>query len=303
MLIFHTPAAEDKGWIDPILASSPTRACEYHFTTIYLWGSHLHKAVARVGDRLVMRLFQGEQVRYLFPAGSGPLEPAIWAMEEDARACGVPLRMICLPQEFREELETAMPGQFSFRENRNTADYLYRVDKLADLSGRKLHGKRNHIHRFDDKFPDWMFEPLTEGNAAECVAMEQEWYTKRMEELDPVQRENLRHETAAVQEALGRFRELGLEGGLIRGEGRVLAFALGSPLGEDCFDIHFEKAFGDIQGAYTVITREMARHVRRRYPQVVWLNRGEDMGVEGLRKAKLSYYPDELLTKYSAYLI
>lgn len=303
MLSFHTPTVADKVWIDPILAACPTRACEYNFTTIYLWGCNFCKMIARMGDRLVMRLFEGGETRYLFPVGTGPLAPVIEAMAEDSLSFGgVPLQIICVPQAFREELENALPGRFRFEEDRKAYDYIYTVDKLADLAGKKLHAKRNHIHRFDENYPDWMFEPLTDVNIPECIAMDNQWFVQRDGEVDAEEKKQLGYENDAVHDALRNFHALGLIGGLIRAGGQVVAFSLGDRLGADSFDVHFEKAFGDIQGAYTVINREMARYVRQTYPDVVYLNREDDVGIEGLRKAKLSYYPDILLEKYTAYL-
>ena len=110
----------------------------------------------------------------------------------------------------------------------------------------------------------------------------------------------LGHEREAVETALAQMDELGVTGGLIRAEGRVVAFSLGSLTTQDCYNVHFEKAYGELQGAYAVINREMARWVRATFPQVAYIDREDDMGLEGLRKAKLSYYPDILLEKYSA---
>ena len=300
MLTFHAPAAADKEWIDPILAMEPVRACEYNFTTIYLWGGPFHKRIARCGDRLVMRLFQGSEVCYLYPVGSGPLLPVLDEMSADARRHGAPLRMICVPQTLRDRLEQAAPGRFTFEADRKAFDYIYSVDKLADLAGKKLHGKRNHIHRFDENYPDWMFEPLTDSNIPECLAMDAAWFARRDQEVDADARSELGYENDAVRDALEHFDALGLEGGLIRADGQVVAFALGDRLGADCYDVHFEKAFGDIQGAYTVINREFARYIRANHPEVRWINREDDVDQEGLRKAKLSYYPDILLEKFTA---
>lgn len=302
MLTFRAVTMDDKAWIEPLLALEPTQACEYHFSTIYLWGEPFQKKIARCADRLVMRLFEGADVCYLYPAGGGALTPVLEEMEADAKANGAPLRMICVPREFRERLEEALPGRFRFEEDRKAWDYIYAVDKLADLKGKKLHAKRNHINRFNDNWPDWMFEPLTPANIPECLAMDEEWFARRQDELEQEEKRQLGYENDAVRNALEQFDALGLEGGLIRAEGKVLAFAIGDRLSEDCYDVHFEKAFDDIQGAYSTINREFARYVRGRHPEIKWINREDDVGLEGLRKAKLSYYPDTLIEKFVAVL-
>lgn len=303
MLTFHVVTMADKAWIEPLLALEPTCACEYNFATLFLWEAPFSKRITRCGDRLVVRLFEGAEVLYLYPVGGGPLGPVLEEMEADARAQGAPLRMICVPQEFCGRLEEALPGRFAFEPDRNAWDYIYDVDKLADLKGKKLHAKRNHINRFNDNWPDWMFEPLTAKNLAECQAMVEVWFARRDSEMEAGGKSRLSDENDAVGIALENFDALGLEGGLIRADGQVLAFTIGDRQSEDCYAIHFEKAFDDIQGAYPAINREFVRHVRAKYPEVKWINREDDVGLEGLRKAKLSYYPDILLEKYTATLI
>ena len=183
--------------------------------------------------------------------------------------------------------------------NSDSFDYIYSIDKLADLKGKKMHAKRNHINRFNENYPDWMFEPLTPDNRDLCRAMAAEWRSRRAEEVTEYEKHQYADESVAIHRALDEMEELGIEGGLIRAGGRIVAFALGSRLSIDGYDIHFEKAFDDVQGAYSAINREMARYVRTKYPDVKWINREDDLGLEGLRKAKLSYYPDLLLEKFT----
>lgn len=295
---FKRPELSDRPWVVELLAKEGSRACEHNFASIYLWATAYPQKIARVGDRLVVQMMGGPGLSHLFPMGSGPLAPALDAAGADAAAHGVPMTLICLTAEQKALLEGEFPGRFAFEEDRAGFDYLYTVEKLAGLSGKKLHAKRNHISRFCDQFPDWLFEPITEENQAECAAMQREWFAQQ--EQAGRADENLDHEREAVLTALEHREELGLSGGLIRAGGRVVAFSLGSLTTEDCYNIHFEKAFGELQGSYAVINREMARWVQGSFPAVRYLNREDDMGLEGLRKAKLSYYPDLLLEKYSA---
>jgi hypothetical protein len=106
-----------------------------------------------------------------------------------------------------------------------------------------------------------------------------------------------------LEKALRDYRELEIEGLVLRGGGEILAFTLASRLSEDTFDVHFEKARGDIQGAYPAINCEFARYIREKYPEVRYLDREEDMGLEGLRRAKQSYYPHHMVKKYWACLL
>ena len=290
----------DRQWVLPLLAAEGEMGCEYNFDNIYLWSRAYPQKLSRLGDRLLVRIQGSLGTCYLYPAGSGPLAPALDALSQDAAAHGAPLTLVCVTAAQRQALEGQFPGRFSFQEDRDGWDYLYDVNRLADLPGKKLHAKRNHIHRFDEQFPDWMFEPITPANIPECLDLERAWSARREETEPEAGEESLSEETIAVIEALYHMEPLGLEGGLIRAGGTPVAFSLGSLTTPECFDVHFEKADGDIQGAYAVINREMARMVRQRHPQVRWLNREDDLGLEGLRKAKLSYYPDILLEKFTA---
>jgi len=298
MIEFQSPTPADRGWVLPLVEASGAMGSESNFNNMYLWHRMYGQELAWFGDRLLVRI-KGEQGhRYLFPYGIGELLPALEALAEDAAAHGGKLHFICLSREQKEQLEEVWPGRFEYdcEWDRDSWDYIYDVNKLADLAGKKLHSKRNHIHRFDEQFPDWMAEPITDENVGDCVAMEREWAAARDHD------DTLSEETISILEALYLRDELGLEGVLIRAGGRVVAFSMGSFTNPECFDVHYEKAFGDIQGSYAVVNREMARMIRARHPQVKWFNREDDLGLEGLRKAKLSYYPDILLEKCSARL-
>jgi len=299
MLTFECPQFEDRQWAQPLLSAEADPACEYSFASIYLWSRAWPQQIARCGGRLLVRIQGKLGLCYLYPAGSGPLSAAVDALAQDAVGNGVPLTLVCVTEEQRAALEEACPGRFAFEEDRDGFDYLYDINRLADLPGKKLHAKRNHIRRFDDQFPDWLLEEITPANVPECVELERQWAALRQEEAGE-DADSVSEETIALIEALYHKDKLGLEGALIRADGSPVAFSLGGLITPGVFGVNFEKSFGDIQGAYPAINREMARFVRGRHPGVKWLNREDDLGIEGLRKAKLSYYPDILLTKYTA---
>ena len=299
MISFKSPELSDRQWVQSLLATEGSLGCEYNFTNIYLWSRAYPQRITRLGGRLLVEIQGRLGPCCLYPAGSGPLATAVDALAGHAADRRIPLTFVCVTQEQRAALEEACPGRFVFEEDRAGFDYLYDIDRLADLPGKKLHAKRNHIHRFDERFPDWLLEPITPANVPECVELERRWANLRQGDVgeDP---ETISEETVAVIEALYHMDALGLEGALIRAEGSPVAFSLGGLITPECFDVNFEKAFGDIQGAYAAVNRELARLVRARHPGVKWLNREDDLGLEGLRRAKLSYYPDLLLTKYTA---
>ena len=300
MIEFHKPQLTDKPWVDELLRRADHRGCEYNFTNLFVWSDAYDQRIARVGDFLVTRLCGSLGCSYIYPAGAGDIAPVLAALEQDAAERGAPLHLICLTQPQVRELDSLFPGRFTFEADRDGFDYLYDIDRLADLGGEKLHAKRNHINRFVENNPSWVYEDITPESLPECLEMDKEWYRRSMVREGLAEERDLGDEGRALRLAMEHYHDLGLEGGLIRVYGEVVAFTMGDLLSSDTYDVHFEKAYGELQGAYAMINREFARRVRQRHPQVRYLNREDDMGVEGLRKAKESYYPDLMVEKYSA---
>ena len=219
---------------------------------------------------------------------------------EDARKRGIPCRFTGLTQDDCALLERLYPGKFRYHFDRDNFDYIYAIDDLADLKGRKFQRKRNHLNRFRAANPDHTLEPITEENLPQVRDLVERWYTLRLEE-NP--HGDYHMERAAIKKAMDHRQELGLEGLLLRVNGEPVAMTMGSRLSEDTVDVHFEKALDIADGAYAAINNGFACYLREKYPQVRWLNREDDMGLEGLRKAKLSYNPDHMVEKSWAHLL
>ena len=300
MIDFRTPQPSDKAWVDALLAQADYRGCDYNFTNLFVWSRAYHQEIARVDDFLVTHVCGRMGCSFMFPAGGGDLASVIRKLEEEAAGRGEPLRLVCLTPRQMAELEEFFPGQFTFTADRDGYDYLYEIDRLADLGGKRLHAKRNHINRFMENNPSWTYEEITPESLGECLAMDKEWYRRSLAREGEAEERDLGDEGVALRQAMEHYQALGLEGGLIRVYGEVVAFTMGDLLNSDTYDVHFEKAYGELQGAYAMINREFARWVRGRHPNVRYLNREDDMGVEGLRKAKESYYPDQMVEKHTA---
>lgn len=267
------------------------KGCEYSFTNLNLWG---RQKVAFVEGFLVLFSQFDRKAVYPFPVGEGEILPVLDAIIHDARARGIPCCFTGLNAENKATLEQYYPGKFRFQCDRGSFDYVYAIDDLADLKGRKYQKKRNHVNRFRTLYPNWRTEELNTGNleAVRCMAVD--WYRKR-EETDPMG--NYVLEKVALERAFAYYHDLELEGLVLLDGDRVLAFTMASRLSEDTMDIHFEKALEDADGAYPAINQAFAQYLRNKYPTLRYLDREEDMGLEGLRQAKLSYYPDHLVEK------
>ena len=177
---------------------------------------------------------------------------------------------------------------------------VYSVESLATLAGGKLQPKRNHINRFLTEHDDWRCEPISAENIDECRTMCEEWYAEHAEM--GVDLSHFAGERFAISFAFDNYDAIGFEGLALRADGHIIAFTMGTFFSADTYDVNFEKAFSSIQGAYALINREFSRHIHETHPDVRFLNREDDMGLPGLRKAKLSYQPAVILEKYTAVL-
>jgi len=297
MLInFKQVEISDKTWIDPLLKAVDSRACHLNFTNIFTWSELYKYKVAKVKDFLLVKGSYKDTRYYFYPIGSGDVFEALEMLKQDAAANGHPFLMLGISAEDVKVLHELYPGKFSIEEMRDSFDYLYFIEKLVHLKGNKLHSKRNHINRFLKEYEDWRFEILTTANLAECQEMNDQWCRENNCNDD----ELLKQEKCVVSRCFKYYDALGLEGGLLRVNGKVVAYTIGEKLNSDTYDIHIEKAFSSIHGAYQMINREFAAYIHQKYPEVVYINREEDMGYEGLRKAKLSYKPDIMVEKYRA---
>ena len=171
-------------------------------------------------------------------------------------------------------------------------DYIYSIQELIELKGRKFEAKRHHIRTFLRNTPDFSYEVMNADNALECVPVTKAWL-RRQQSDDEI----LQAETFAVEQALTQFAELNLSGGLIRIDGKIKAFTVGEALSEDTVVIHIEKADPEVVGLYQMINREYLAHS---WSHMTFVNREEDMGIPGLRAAKLSYRPIRMVEKYRA---
>jgi hypothetical protein len=296
MINFKKVELTDKKWMDPLLKAADLSGCHQNFTNIFAWSETYKYQVAQVNDYLVVKSGHiDNEPAYFWPAGSGDIKPVLEVMKQDAIDRGCDFILAGISPENMTELRSLYPDNFEYKENRDAFDYVYSIDKLISLSGNKLHSKRNHINRFKEN-ESWSFESITLENLAECWEMNKAWCEANKYEED----EQLVEELCAVRQCFKNFVPLGLEGGLLRLDGRIIAFTMGDKLNGNTFDTHIEKAFGEIQGAYQMINREFAVLIKERHPEVIYVNREEDMGYEGLRKAKLSYYPVKLEEKFWA---
>lgn len=289
ILDFREPELSDRKWADELLAGSGFRGCIYTFGNNYVWRKVYNIQICRYKDFYMLRNTDHTdgQPRFFFPAGRGDLHEAIAVLREYCSGLGVPLMMTANKQS--TEWLVANYPEVRAEGDRGGFDYVYNSADLAELKGKKYHSKRNHLNRFYEN--DWSFEPITMANIPDCVSVLDQWLAANSTEPDA----DKQTEAAVVRESLDNFAALGYTGGLLRVSGEPQAFTFGEKSSEDTFVVHAEKALLNYQGAYTAVNREFAKTIAGQYR---YINREEDAGSPGLRKAKLSYHPAFMEEKY-----
>ena len=291
MIDWREVSLQDRSKIEERICASGCHGADYSFANLFMWRHAYKVLIAYCEDRLLVGMPDWDV--YAYPKGDGDVTGSIELLFEEAHARGNKLLIRGLTDKTLAEFLPLYGDRFEITEDRDNADYMYTAEKLCDLPGRHLSSKRNHIKHFE-RNGEWEFHKIAGG---ECIK-EAEAFVDRFykEKNDP----SLATEAKAIEEMFGHYEDLGFLGGLLYQNGEPVAFTAGTKLGGDVFDTHFEKALPGVEGAYTMVNREFARLVTAEYPEIRYFNREEDMGIEGLRKAKESYHPDILLMKYFA---
>lgn len=271
------------------LEEASCRGCEYSFVNKYLWGD---QRMTLMGQSLLSFSLFDRHAVYPFPTHAD--REVVEVLLADAAQRGITCCLTAMNAEDCRTLEALFPGQFCIHRDRDADDYVYAIEDLASLKGRKYQKKRNHVNKFKQLYPDYQLLSL-QAPAARSSAQEmlREWYAARPEG-------DYHMEQRAMARAFVHWEELELEGLAVLHEGQPVAFAIGSRLNADTYDIHFEKASEDADGAYAAINQLFAQYLQQQHPEIRYLNREDDLGLEGLRKAKLSYEPHHLVKKYWA---
>lgn len=295
MLDWKKPELNDGEWIRPIVDEAGAMGSDLSFANIYLLRDKYDIEITGYKDFLI-RKYHGKGTRngYTFPIGNGNLEKALKEIEADAAARGEALRFSFVTEKQREMLEQIYPGRFEYIDDLGDYDYVYSRQDLAQLPGKSYHKKKNHVSKFTRRYPEFRYEELGKCNVEDAAVVEDGWYYDHLQSEDDSQR----LEYNSIKEALNYYEELNLSGGIIYVDGVAVAMTIGSRISADTVDVHFEKAIGEyaVNGGYAAINNMYAKS----QSGVEWLNREEDINIEGLRKAKQSYHPRILLKKYCA---
>lgn len=290
MLEFRDIDISDKMRIDAALSESQFMGCEYSFANNMAWRRLAGSQISFYKNFYLCCAFDTEDgvPRFILPAGTGSYKDVIGEMKRYTDSLGVPLIITGITDDFLPMLHELYPNGFIVTYDRDSSDYIYNTLDLIELQGKKYHGKRNHLARFKELGCE--YSPITEKDFDDCITFGAVSYNSRAAEHD----HSFIAEQFAINTYFTYFYELGLSGGVIRKDGELAAFTIGEKLNRDMFCIHIEKADTKYSGIYAGINNCFAKDAARSYK---FINREEDLGLEGLRKSKLSYRPAFILNK------
>lgn len=287
---FRQITVDDKKIFEKKAKENGYGGTETCFADMFCWGLNSGFDIAEKNGFLYLRgKYKNRTGLFYFPPlGKGDYRSALSEIFIDSKEEGLPFRIVSVTENTKKRMEETGLG-FDFAEDRNAADYVYLREDLATLSGKKYHAKKNFVNRFKKLYPGFTVEEINFSNLGECLETTKIWCAENESGTS-----NSCGDLCAVKIAVANYEKLGLYGILLRVDGKVAAFSMGSRMSEDTFITHFEKALDEYPGAYQTVNFELAKRLDCKY-----INREDDVGSEGLRKAKLSYHPD-LLVKYVA---
>lgn len=287
---FKPLGLHDKETFDDFFSQDPPETSELTFTNLFMW-RHRYHPHWRTWENCLVVVIQdhGGLWTALPPVGRGNIRDALNFIVSQLKSLHGEARIARVGQNF---LESHVDSHlFRVEQDSGNSDYLYRCSDLITLPGNKYHKKKNLINQFTKKY-DFEYRNLSRELVQSFLDLQENWCELR----DCASDAGLADEDQAVYEALEHYDSLKFQGGAIMIQGQVAAFSLGEMLNRNTAVIHIEKADPSITGLYAAINNFFCREA---WSQVEYINREQDLGLEGLRKAKLSYHPHHLVHKYT----
>ena len=290
----------DKNIFDKFFQMYYCESSKYTFTNLYMW-RNLYNILWAVENDVLFIFAENDKTFSAWQPFGAPdkMQDAIKKILE--LKGDKDFKFDFLEKNFIEELKKFPYSNFEIDFKAAYSDYVYATEDLINLSGRKFHGKKNHLNQFYKDYPAAEYVSLTAEIIPQCLELLDAWYEIQLNdpELVPL-RENLLQEKNAIREIFSDFDFFGIKGGAMLFGKKVAAFTFGEKLNSDTAVIHVEKAAPEIRGAFTAINQNFVAH---EWKDVTFINREEDMGIDGLRKAKESYRPVKMIEKFFAKVI
>lgn len=288
---FHSFQLADKEHIMSYFGEHHYEQCDCSFDTLFLWQDVYHTVWAEKDDALFISAGRGEQRFFLppFALERSAFVHGLDLIKEEQKKAGHPFLLKSASPWVVARMKELCPDCYEYAEDRDNWEYIYKTEDMISLPGKKFRMKKNQLNGFLRTYPDYQYESVTKANLIECHESARQWFVRHEEEA------SLDHEVTAMRVMFDHWDELGMKGAAIRIYGKIEAFSIGSLLNPKMAHIHFEKANPEIRGLYQAINRDF---LVREFSDTEFVNREEDLGIPGLRQAKMGYNPDHFAEKY-----
>lgn len=301
MLTLEEITIEKKELFNQYLKRKCSQNSEFTFTNLFMWRKSYDMRYVILNDMLcIMPQHKGGPRSATFPVGfigedgkEKDIVPVIEELLAYFKDIGAEPLIRLYDDITVQKLTQAFPGKFLITEDMGSFDYVYSVQELSNLSGKRFHAKKNHVNKFMRLYP-WEYRPISSENVAECLRVFEQWYQNRADEVA-----GLDEEYEAVRELFSNWDKLDVSGGSLWVDGSMIAFSVGEPLCDRMAVIHLEHADTAYEGAFAMMNQQF---LKNRWQEFEYVNREEDMGIPGMRKAKESYHPVFMVKKYVATL-
>lgn len=295
MTEFKTLQLNDKEIIDKYIGSYEYGTYEYAFSTLYMWRKMCNPYYAILQDSLIIRKEEKEKGQY-FMAPIGASDEKITAIVAElskikAGSGNMPYLFRDIEEDYLQKFISIYGDKVTYVEDENNFDYIYEVNELIELPGKKFHSKKNHFNSFKKTYDYIVKDIKDEDTAAKCIHFAGQW----LKEKSGVT-EELKYELTVIEDIITNSEALGIQGMAVFVQDEVVAFSLGEKLKEEMAVIHIEKGNSDYKGVYAFINKVF---LHKYFADVKFVNRQEDLGIKGLRKAKQSYHPVKLEKKFN----
>lgn len=292
-LAFKPLTIDLKNSIQAVTLNAGRRNCNFTFANLIGWQFLFDTEVCLIPGIVIFRyMFSHRQPAYFISSSSLPSTYIIEKLRNRTADKGLPLTLIAVEDDWAAQLKEQYGDTITVEPLRNSYDYIYRRDELELMQGKNLKAKRNHVNKFLSEHPDYEYRELTPEHFDECRRLQVLW-NEEIHHDNPWYGNTIESEHRMIETVFANWSELDILGGAIFVDGKMIAFSFGAAVTNDTFDTCVEKADRNISGAFNIINQQMAQHLP---PQFRYINREEDMGLEGLRKSKTSYHPDRLLS-------
>ena len=271
------------------------RTTDFSYAGVLMWVDFFNYEYAVYDDTLFIKGVVENDLSlpaFSLPVGKLSLAESVEILKEYCAANNMRLEFSAVPEYALEDMKALNP--VNVEELKDWGDYLYTAEALSTLAGKKMCKKRNHVHQFEAAYTDWAALPLTAGNAKDAMKF-----------MDVFDLEGDSTDMAAAERQLSRYLisriadgDTTLEGLILYVDGEVCAYTIGDVKGDTLF-VHVEKATRNVTGSYEMINYLFAQSMTRKHPEIEYINREDDSGDIGLRMAKESYHPVEILKKYN----